>query len=239
MSALAQAFVRQNGFNRFSDAVDTVTLGGAVTIGNLIVVTVAIRSDNTAVTISSVATGSDALTLAASLEHSDGGIHCVAAVYYGIATGTSAVATVTLAGNWDNTTSCLTIYEISGNAAASVLDDTSTGQTDGDTAFNSGNVDATTDNGVLIGVSCANDPVTFTIDADFTENADDSGFTTAGYDLLGATGTYSMANTADDFVNGVTVLAAFKGASGGPSGPQGTVYASTRIIARQHRYPRR
>jgi hypothetical protein len=213
--SLAQAVVRQNGFNRFADAVDTVSLGGAVTTGNLVTVTVAIRSDNTAVAISSVATGSDTLTPAVSLEHSDGGIHCVSAVYYVIATGTNATATVTLAGNWADTTSCITIREFAGNAAASVLDDTSSGQTDGDTAFDSGVVTATVADGVLVGVSVSNDPVTFTIDADFTSDADDSGFTISGYDLFTTATNYSMVNAADDFVNGTTCLAAFKSTGGG------------------------
>jgi hypothetical protein len=216
--ASAQTPVRQNGFNRFADAVDTVSLGSNVTTGNLVVVTIAIRSDNAAVAISSVATASTTLTHAVTLEHSDGGLHCTSSIYYAIATGTSPTATVTLAGNWASTTSCISIFEFSGNAAASPLDDTSSGQTDGDTSFNSGNVDTTVADGVLVGVSVSNDPVTFTTDTDFTEVTDDSGFTTAGYDLVGATGTYNMVNTADDFVNGTTCLAAFKPSVGGGGG---------------------
>ena len=224
--SLAQAVVRQSGFNRFNDAVDTVVLGGAVTTGNLVVVAIGIRSDNTAVAISTVATGSMSLASAVSLEHSDGGVHCISAIYYAIATGTNATATVTLAGNWADTTSSLTIYEFAGNAAASPLDDTSSGQTDGDTAFNSGNVDTTVADGCLVGVSISNDPVTFTIDADFTTNADDTGFSIAGYDLIGSTGTYSMANTADDFVNGTTCLAAFKSTGGGGGGTAVPVFTA-------------
>lgn len=215
MAALVQAYVRQNGFNRFADGVDAVSLGSNVTIGSLVVLTVAIRSDNAYVAPSSVATGSDTMVQACLLEHSDAGIHCVVAVYYVIATGTSPTATVTLAGNWNDTTSCLTIREFSGIASASPLDDFSTGQEDGNNTFNSGNVDTTVADGVLVGVTCANDPLTLTVDADFTTDADDSGFTISGYDLIAGTGTYNMVNTGDDFVNAVTALAAFKGAGGG------------------------
>lgn len=213
--AVVQTKTRE-AFNAFGDAVDAITFDGGTVAGNLVVLAFGNEASNAGVdpVISTVSDGTDNYTSGIQREHSDGSLFIRGAIFYFKPAGSITTLTITLTGNVSNTNYFAKAWEVSGSAA-SPLDDTDDGQTDVDTVFEAGPVTPTVADAILIGLSIANDPATFTPDADYATGAFIPGNArgVACHRIVSSTNPDTMTNTANDALNGVSLLAVFKGAA--------------------------
>jgi hypothetical protein len=189
----------------FSGGSSALAFDAPTAAGNLVVVAVYFETTRT---LSSIADGVNSAYSSGAAISVDGTFTVL--LYYGQQTSSAQTVTVTL-GSSTAATSRLAIYEFSGCATTTPVNDSDTAQIAPGTTHQTAAVDMGSAGGVYVGCLAASASNTFTGDADYTSSA--TGYSLSGYHIVSTTTSESMTATTSGTRGSINALVAFSAAA--------------------------